>query len=177
MKEEIFGPILPIFTFSHIDNTIELIKEIYSTPLAVYVFSTNPYIVDRIERDTISGALVANDLIVHMPIPTLPFGGVRTSGFGSYSGYASWNCFSHSKSVLRRRQNFEKLNAIRYPPYEKSKRWILETLLSRLPEFTFLPKLGWMATGAVLYYVTQNLLNDNWELVKSTFEDLLNKAT
>lgn len=102
MNEEIFGPLFPIVTIDSdltadaASKAIEFINE-RPKPLAVYVFGTDD-IVERFTRSTSSGALCANDVVLHCSLDTLPFGGVGQSGHGSYHGQYSFDTFSHEKA-------------------------------------------------------------------------------
>ncbi|WP_443947101.1 NAD(P)-dependent benzaldehyde dehydrogenase MdlD [Pedobacter sp. AW1-32] len=99
MQEEIFGPILPILTYSAID---EAIAEINSRPkpLALYVFTEDSALADDVLKRTSSGDAEINSTLIHVGTHYLPFGGVGTSGLGKYHGVYSFQTFSHSRSVL-----------------------------------------------------------------------------
>uniref|UniRef100_A0A3Q4FYA5 Aldehyde dehydrogenase family 3 member A2 n=1 Tax=Neolamprologus brichardi TaxID=32507 RepID=A0A3Q4FYA5_NEOBR len=75
MKEEIFGPLLPIITVSGVDEAIQFINE-REKPLVIYVFSNENKLIKRVIAETSSGALLANDCLVHFTVSSLPFGGV-----------------------------------------------------------------------------------------------------
>lgn len=99
MSEEIFGPILPIISYSRINEVIEEINK-HPKPLALYVFTKNSSLANQIiERVPFGGGCV-NDTLYHMATPYLPFGGVGESGTGNYHGEYSFNAFTHDKSVL-----------------------------------------------------------------------------
>lgn len=114
MQEEIFGPILPVLTYSSIDEAIRIIQSKWK-PLSLYVFSKNDYNIKRITNNTSSGALLVNGVIVHLTNPNLPFGGVNHSGHGSYHGFFGFKTFSHERAVLR----VSRLNLLwkLFPPY------------------------------------------------------------
>ena len=101
MKEEIFGPILPIMNISSPEQAVQFINS-RPKPLSLYVFSTNKATQNLIKSETSSGSLVMNDAVVHLSVETLPFGGVGDSGMGSYHGRYTFTTFSHEKSVLVR---------------------------------------------------------------------------
>jgi len=114
MQEEIFGPILPIIEYTDITEAIAFINS-QPKPLALYLFSQDRTLQQRILEETSSGGVCLNDTIIHCSISSLPFGGVGASGIGSYHGKASFDTFSHYKSVL---QNPLWLDLkLRYPPY------------------------------------------------------------
>lgn len=122
MKEEIFGPILPVVPYDSKEEVFDWI-EIGGKPLALYVFSKDPLWCREIERRTQSGAFVQNDVVVHLSHPELPFGGVGSSGFGHYHGFYGFKSFSHWKAVEKRELAFD--FSLRYPPYPSniSKFW------------------------------------------------------
>ena len=118
MQEEIFGPILPILTYDELEDAIAQVNA-RPKPLALYFFSQDRQKQDRILRATSSGGVCINDTVVQVGVNTLPFGGVGESGIGSYHGKASFDTFSHSKSVLRR--EFWLDLGWRYAPYTAQK--------------------------------------------------------
>ena len=101
MKEEIFGPILPVLTYDSLDEAIASINE-RPKPLALYVFSNSSDVHDRVLNSTSSGGACINDTVMHVGVDTLPFGGVGDSGIGAYHGKFSFDTFSHYKSVLKK---------------------------------------------------------------------------
>ncbi|RCJ28257.1 aldehyde dehydrogenase [Nostoc sp. ATCC 43529] len=115
MQEEIFGPILPIIEYSDIAEAIALINS-RPKPLALYLFSQNKDLQKRVLQETSSGGVCINDTIMHVGVPSLPFGGVGDSGIGNYHGKASFDAFSHKKSVLQ--NSFWLDLKWRYAPYE-----------------------------------------------------------
>lgn len=114
MQEEIFGPILPVLEYDSIAEAIALINS-KSKPLALYIFSRNAQLQQQILEQTSSGGVCINDTIMHIAPSTLPFGGVGDSGIGRYHGKASFETFSHFKSVLKK--NFWFDLKWRYAPY------------------------------------------------------------
>ncbi len=114
MEEEIFGPLLPVITYGEIGEAIGKINE-RPKPLALYLFSEDESLQQRIIGETSSGGVCINDTVVHIATPTLPFGGVGESGMGSYHGGASFQTFSHMKSVMTRGLSIDP--QFRYPPY------------------------------------------------------------
>lgn len=122
MEEEIFGPILPVLTFSELDSALEEIKR-RPPPLAFYLFTRDRRKAEKaLERLPFGGGCV-NDTILHLANSNMPFGGVGSSGLGSYHGESSFRTFSHYKSILIGSSLFD--NPFRYPPYSSSKlRWL-----------------------------------------------------
>lgn len=116
MKEEIFGPILPIVEMSSVEASINFVRD-RDKPLACYAFldreDDKRYVIEQIS----SGGMVINDTIIHLSNANLPFGGVGESGIGSYHGKFSFDLFSHKKAVMKRSFAFE--NSLRYPPYKE----------------------------------------------------------
>jgi len=130
MKDEIFGPLLPILCVSDLQEAIEFVND-RPKPLALYVFSNVKSEVQKVLDSTSSGGVCVNDVLVHITHDGLPFGGVGSSGMGSYHGRKSFETFSHQKSVLIRKQSLEKVFAVRYPPLNMSKMNRLICLLHR----------------------------------------------
>ncbi|SJZ80288.1 aldehyde dehydrogenase family protein [Anaerorhabdus furcosa] len=98
MKEEIFGPILPIIEYDEIGEVIEIVKS-KAKPLACYIFSKNKEVSKRIIEEVSFGGGCINDCVMHLANHHLPFGGVGQSGMGSYHGKYSLETFSHTKSI------------------------------------------------------------------------------
>ncbi|XP_016480390.2 aldehyde dehydrogenase family 3 member F1 [Nicotiana tabacum] len=118
MIEEIFGPLLPIITLNNIEESIQFINS-RPKPLAIYAFTKNDSLKEKILQETSSGSLTFNDAMVQFLADTLPFGGVGQSGFGRYHGKFSFDTFSHEKAVLHRSFLIEL--EPRYPPWNDFK--------------------------------------------------------
>lgn len=110
--DESFGPLFPILPFKDLDSAIRTANEVSGTPLGLYPFGTKPE-TKRILNETRSGGASVNDAFFHASIPTLEFGGVGESGQGSYRGRASFDCFTHRRSVITTPGWMEKLLAAR----------------------------------------------------------------
>ncbi len=115
MQEEIFGPILPVLEYNNLEEAIAFVNA-KPKPLALYFFSNNKQHQQQILQETSSGGACLNDTIVHMAFAGLPFGGVGNSGIGKYHGKASFETFSHQKSVLNKSFWFD--IKLRYAPYQ-----------------------------------------------------------
>ena len=115
MKDEIFGPILPILTYST-EKEIESIIGTYEKPLAFYIFTENRIFSKQMIQKYSFGGGCVNDTMVHFSNKRLPFGGVGHSGIGAYHGILSFDTFSHKKSILIK-SNFLDL-PFRYAPYK-----------------------------------------------------------
>ncbi|XP_071859600.1 aldehyde dehydrogenase type III isoform X2 [Bombus fervidus] len=135
MQDEIFGPILP---FININNAYEAINFINSRekPLSLYIFSTEEKTISIFLENTSSGSVCVNDVIMHVTVDTLPFGGVGNSGMGAYHGRYTYDTFVHKKGCLIK--NFNKLGetlaSCRYPPYSDKKLSFVEFLLAKRPD-------------------------------------------
>lgn len=130
MRDEIFGPILPILTVANADEAIEFITG-RPKPLALYVYSADKAVRRAFVMRTSSGALDFNVGLAHMSVPDLPFGGVGLSGSGAYHGKRSFDVFSHKKAILSKPLAPDTLTLI-YPPYTASKGRLARSLLRRL---------------------------------------------
>jgi aldehyde dehydrogenase (NAD+) len=100
LEEEIFGPLLPICTYTDLDSAIAGINA-GPKPLALYVFSRNAQHVDRVVQGTSSGGVCVNTAMLHFAHGNLPFGGVNNSGLGNAHGFYGFKAFSHERAVLR----------------------------------------------------------------------------
>lgn len=123
MQQEIFGPVLPVLTFSDFDRMMQELKT-KEKPLALYLFSCDKKHISRVTKELSYGGGCINDVIIHLATSNMGFGGVGESGMGSYHGKAGFDAFSHHKSIVHKR-NWLDL-PMRYQPY-KSK--IYEKLL------------------------------------------------
>jgi len=99
MREEIFGPILPIITVPDLDAAIAFIND-RDKPLALYAFTDSEDTKRRLTDETSSGALTFGLPVLHLAMPDLPFGGVGESGMGRYHGEYSIDTFTHAKAIL-----------------------------------------------------------------------------
>ena len=116
MKDEIFGPILPVIKYKDLEDIKYYISK-HKNPLALYVFSENDdFSEDIIRRFTFGGGCV-NDTISHVASAHLPFGGVGTSGMGNYHGRASFDTFTHTKSIVKKSTKID--IKLVFPPYKE----------------------------------------------------------
>lgn len=116
MKEEIFGPILPILTYETEEDIKNVISR-YEKPLAFYVFSDNKSFAKKLITTYSFGGGCINDTVIHFSNKRLPFGGVGHSGIGAYHGQLSFDIFSHHKGVVKK-ANWLDL-PMRYAPYKE----------------------------------------------------------
>jgi len=126
MREEIFGPLLPVIAVDDVDQAITFVNG-RDKPLALYVFSQDDSVVERVLTATSSGGVTVNGTLLHLAVPELPFGGVGASGMGAYHGRAGFDTFSHRKSVLSRSTRPDP--PVTYPPYSRWKQWLLRKVL------------------------------------------------
>ncbi len=124
MKEEIFGPVLPILSYSGNEEAISIIEK-FDKPLSFYVCTKSKKTEAFFKERTSSGGMVINDFIMGAAIPTVPFGGVNNSGMGKAYGFHGFLEFSNEKPVVKR--NYMALKFI-YPPYTEQKEKILNLL-------------------------------------------------
>ena len=129
MADEIFGPILPVLTYDSLTEVIQVIKS-KEKPLSAYIFTRS----SRYEREFINsvsfGGGCVNDVMIHLGNAELPFGGVGSSGMGSYHGQKSFLTFSHEKSIMVRSGVLD--IAVIYAPYSPKKLSLLKKFF-RIP--------------------------------------------
>lgn len=116
MKEEIFGPILPVLTFENVEE-IEKVLSSFDKPLAFYCFTENITQAYEVASRISFGGGVINDTLMHIANHNLPFGGVGLSGIGNYHGEYGFKAFTYQKSLLVKKTWFDPI--LRYPPYSK----------------------------------------------------------
>ena len=123
MQEEIFGPVLPVLGFDRLDEVIAQIKA-RAKPLALYLFTTDLEVKQKVLAEISFGGGCVNDTIMHITNGHMPFGGVGDSGIGRYHGQEGFRAFSHYKSVVDK--GFGADVALRYPPYTQEKLAMME---------------------------------------------------
>lgn len=127
MREEIFGPILPIIKVDSFDAAVRFINA-RPNPLAAYLFSENPRLQSSFGDQVRAGAIVHNAPNLHLAVPALPFGGVGASGMGAYHGRHGFERLSQMRAVMVKTAVVDTLKAV-YPPYTWAKSKIIEKLL------------------------------------------------
>ena len=125
MQEEIFGPILPVLTFTDLEEEIIRLNN-HPRPLSLYYFSRNRRKQKRIVEAVNFGGGCINDTLVHVGNPKLPFGGTGSSGIGAYHGRASFETFTRQKSIMKKATWIDV--PLRYPPY-KSKLSVVKKIM------------------------------------------------
>jgi aldehyde dehydrogenase (NAD+) len=133
MCEEIFGPILPVVTFSTLEQAIQIVNE-RPKPLALCIFSRSSDVQKRVLNETTSGGASINDCGIHFFQYNLPFGGVNNSGMGKSHGYYGFLDFSNQKSVLKQKEG-QTLVKMLYPPYTTRSGKIMNWLFRFLRRF------------------------------------------
>ncbi len=127
MMEEIFGPILPVISFTDRNEVIKLINS-KQKPLALYLFARNKSFRETILANTSAGSVCINDCVIQFTHPNLPFGGVNYSGIGKSHGYYGFLAFSNQKPVLHQKSGFA-LAYFFYPPFSKRMKALLELII------------------------------------------------
>lgn len=126
MQEEIFGPVLPVITYSSLEEAEAFITS-RPTPLALYIFSQDRAVQQRFVRYVPFGGGCINDTIMHLATSHMGFGGMGASGMGCYHGRESFETFSHNKSVLNKATWFDA--PFRYAPYARWKSFFVRKFL------------------------------------------------
>ena len=112
MKEEIFGPVLPVLSYGSLDKAVLDLRDMQD-PLALYIFSENESEIETVIKDVPFGGGAVNDAMFHLATPYLPFGGRGNSGMGKYHGKYTFDTFTHEKSILKQTTLFDM--PFRYP--------------------------------------------------------------
>ena len=115
--DESFGPLMPLLPVSSLDEAIRIANSVHATPLGLYPFGTKSE-TERCLREIRSGGASVNDGFMHGSLPTLAFGGIGDSGQGAYRGKASFDCFTHKRSITTTPSWMEGMMNVRYPPYK-----------------------------------------------------------
>jgi coniferyl-aldehyde dehydrogenase len=130
MREEIFGPVLPVKSYTTIAEAVHYVNT-HDRPLGLYYFGDDSAERQTVLNETTSGGVTVNDVIFHVAQEDLPFGGVGPSGMGAYHGRDGFKEFSHRKAVYTQlRKDLPQLKALR-PPYGKSIRDFLGGAITR----------------------------------------------
>ncbi|MCE5202203.1 MAG: aldehyde dehydrogenase family protein [Synergistaceae bacterium] len=129
MEEEIFGPILPVMSFSASEFDEEVVSPIQKgdKPLALYLFTQNPLIKEKVIKNISFGGGTINGTLLHLSNICLPFGGVGSSGMGNYHGIHGFKTFSHQKAILEK-SDLIKLDML-YPPYSSKALRLVKKIL------------------------------------------------
>jgi aldehyde dehydrogenase (NAD+) len=125
MKEEIFGPILPIFSYSKFEEVEKVINSL-DKPLSAYLFTTSDEAKKYFTKTFSFGGGCINDTMVHFTNKNLPFGGIGNSGIGAYHGKFSFDTFVHKKAVTHRANWLDV--SLKYPPYKDNLKFLKKVL-------------------------------------------------
>lgn len=126
MQEEIFGPILPVLTYSNFSEVKENVTK-RDTPLACYIFSSNKNTINDVLYNIDFGGGCVNDTIIHLATSEMLFGGFKDSGLGSYHGKTGFDTFSHYKSIVDKKTWIDL--SMRYQPYNSFKDYLIKKFL------------------------------------------------
>lgn len=126
MQEEIFGPLLPIMAYQHIDDVLDYINS-KDRPLALYLFSNDKQLQDKVINKTRSGGVCLNDAALHVGQNDMPFGGAGESGMGQYHGTEGFMAMSKLRPIFKQAR-FSPL-AMMYPPYGQKFDRIIKIML------------------------------------------------
>lgn len=126
MREEIFGPVLPVLTFDRVEEALSFIND-RPHPLALYLFSRDKKVQQLFLRRAAFGGGCINDTVIHLATSRMGFGGVGNSGMGSYHGKDSFDTFSHQKSIVKKSDHIDL--PVRYAPYTPMKDKLLRLFL------------------------------------------------
>jgi aldehyde dehydrogenase (NAD+) len=110
------------------DEAIDIVNE-REKPLALYLFTDNQDLVDKVKQQTSSGAISINECVLHFAVEDLPFGGVGESGIGCYHGKATFETFSHMKTVFHQSSRSILDAPMRYPPYTDKKKYLMRKFM------------------------------------------------
>ncbi|EEY18149.1 aldehyde dehydrogenase 3I1 [Verticillium alfalfae VaMs.102] len=142
VREESFGPIFAILPYDSLDAAIELVNDLCHTPLALFAFGNEAETKKSTSSSrgapcsqTTSGGATINDVFSHASILTVPFGGVGQSGHGSYRGRASFDLFTHRRSVAQVPSWLDKFLRVRYMPYSPKELARLQSMSAGKPDF------------------------------------------
>ena len=130
MQEEIFGPLLPVIPYQHLDEVVETINT-RPKPLALYIFTQSTEFKSEVLNRTSSGSVAINDCVIQFMNPNLPFGGINHSGFGKSHGYHGFLAFSNQKSILVQKTGVTSVKPM-FPPYTSLTKKAIDFLLRYL---------------------------------------------
>ncbi len=128
MQDEIFGPLLPVKTYSRVDEAVDYVNS-HPRPLGLYYFGRNSDEKNIALTRTVSGGVTVNDVMMHVSMEDLPFGGIGPSGMGAYHGIDGFRTFSHAKAIYT--QASADITAMLRPPYGPKILKLLRTQIRR----------------------------------------------
>jgi hypothetical protein len=134
LREEVFGPCLPIISVKSRGEAQDFINSIDGIPLAMYIFTSSNWVFREMLRKCPAASALRNDTMVHFGNPHLPMGGLGSSGYGNYHGINSWRTFTHAQSqVYRPCYPTADFGLLRYHPYKGMKQFLMLNLLVKIP--------------------------------------------
>ena len=125
--QEIFGPVLPMRTYKHLDEVVKIIND-GEKPLAMYIMSRNEKNIAFLLKNTSAGGTCINETLLHFANPNLPFGGVNNSGIGKTHGIFGFEAFSNARAVMRQHTKYFAIKML-LPPYKAKKQWLVDLLV------------------------------------------------
>ncbi len=128
MKEEIFGPLLPVKTYAHVDEAVEYVNA-HARPLGLYYFGADSAEQSKVLSRTTSGGVTVNDVVMHVSMEDLPFGGIGPSGMGNYHGIDGFRTFSHARAVFQEAKM--DVTAMMRPPYGEKIQKMMDSQIKR----------------------------------------------
>ncbi|HER09980.1 MAG TPA: aldehyde dehydrogenase family protein [Bacteroides sp.] len=128
MQQEVFGPVMPVFTYQDSEDLIRMLKN-RPAPVSLYIFTRNSRKAKEMMREIPSGGGMINDVVLNFVNMNTPFGGLGESGMGNYHGKAGFDTFSHFKTVISKPSWAD--NFIKYPPYRQFNLRIFRSILGR----------------------------------------------
>ncbi|HEY2069199.1 MAG TPA: coniferyl aldehyde dehydrogenase [Rhizomicrobium sp.] len=128
MQDEIFGPLLPVKTYDKVEEAIDYVNA-HDRPLGLYYFGGDKAEQERVLTRTTSGGVSVNDVVMHVSMEDLPFGGIGPSGMGSYHGVDGFRTFSHAKAVFQ--QAKMDVTAMMRPPYGEKIQKMMDAAIKR----------------------------------------------
>ncbi|KAH7376215.1 aldehyde dehydrogenase 3H1 [Plectosphaerella cucumerina] len=134
IREESFGPVFGILPYDTLDEAISIANQVDAAPLSLFVFGNDADAEKILSRVTSGGATV-NDAFTHASIPVVPFGGIGDSGQGNYKGRASFDCFTHRRSLATVPSWLDGLLRVRYMPYSSTELGRLRAMNATTPDF------------------------------------------
>jgi acyl-CoA reductase-like NAD-dependent aldehyde dehydrogenase len=134
MQEEIFGPILPVVTVKSRQEAVTFMRQMPGTPLCSYIFTKSEAVFSEINRQVPAGSTMRNDCVIHLSSQFIPFGGLGSSGYGSYHGKHSFDLFSHTQPIMVRSVfRGADIGRMRFHPFPAWKRYLLIKWVVGLP--------------------------------------------
>ncbi|KAK6457509.1 aldehyde dehydrogenase [Scheffersomyces xylosifermentans] len=148
MSGEIFGPVLPILTYTNLSESLSKLQSRHDTPLAQYIFTSGPTSrtknpqIDTILKAVRSGGTIVNDVLMHVALVNAPFGGIGNSGQGAYHGWFSFRHFTHERTTMEQKLWNDFLLAPRYPPFTAKKNAVLDVAQSQYNDKVWFGRTG-----------------------------------